>query len=304
MSFEWGPSDSHELKILKAKECLWKIKNELNTLEWSIHWRQANKPRVNIHDPDGALANLIQHHSIEQSEIRYLANHETMGEEEYNQLFAWKDQLQQWQLGDCYLVSWINQLSHAQHFDTLMRTSLKRVKRVDWSKWYQVQIPLWEPSWRKILIKDLELGVAMIKWKPWFKLLELAYAKNKLRKNDAYWNRYRPITKEELKKINWWRTHEVLQTFLGKQNIWFSDYWTLAKNFRKGKPLNQLPQAKKYDILNYLKKYDSSIWNKFISLASLPWWSDQHSYTVWWKTIYYRHAYSISWIKKDSQWNK
>ena len=130
----------------------------------------------------------------------------------------------------------------------------------------------------------------------------MAYAKNKLRKNDKRWNKYRPITSAELEGIKWWWTHEVLQTFLGKNNIWFSDFWTMS-NYKKWKTLAQSSQLAKNEIHNFLKNYSPSIWNKFVSLASLPWSSDKNSYTVWWKTIYRRHAYSLSWVKKDSAWN-
>ncbi len=240
--------------------------------------------------------------NIQRKENKYLAAHETMNQSEYNRLFSWKESLQQWQLGDCYLVSWIHELSRAQHFDTLMRTSIQRVERSNWDKWYEIKIPFWEPSWRKIRIKDSEIPVAKIKWNTWYKLLELVYAKNKLRKNDRNGNKYRPITPSELKKISWWRTQEVLQTFLGKNNIWFSDFWTM-KNFKKGKTLAQSSQTAKREINNFLRNYVPSIWNKFVSLASLPGSTDKKSYTVWWKTIYRKHAYSLTWIKKDKKWN-
>lgn len=247
------------------------------------------------------IENLVDTTRIQNNEAQYLAAHETMNQNEYNKLFSGKEMLQQWQFGDCYLVSWINQLARAQHFDTLMRTSIQRMKWKNWDTWYQIKIPLWEPSWRKILLKDSELSVAKIRWNIWYKLLELAYAKNKLRKNDKNGNKYRPITPAELKKIEWWWTHEVLQKFLGKNNIWFSDFWTL-KNYRTWKRLSQSSQMAKNEIHNFLKNYIPGIGNKFVSLASLPGASDRKSYTVWWKTIFCSHAYSLTWVLKNSKW--
>ena len=247
------------------------------------------------------IENLTDTINIQNHEAQYLSSHETMSQSEYNALFSGKERLQQWQLGDCYLVSWINELARAQHFDTLMRTSIQRMKRNNGELWYQIKIPFWEPSWRKILIKDSEIKVAQIRWNNWYKLLELAYAKDKLRKNDRNGNRYRPMTHSELQKIKWWWTHEVLQKFLGKKNIWFNDFWTM-KNYRNGKTLSQSPQTAKNEIHNFLRNFVPSIWNKFVSLASLPWSSDTDSYTVWWKKIYRKHAYSLTWVNKNSKW--
>ncbi len=256
----------------------------------------------NLKESVWIIENSVDTVRIQKAEDRYLLQYETMNNWEYNRLFSWLENLQQWQLGDCYLVSWIYELARAQHFDTLMRTSIQRVRWKDGSgKWYQIKIPLWEPSWRKILIKDLELNNAKIIWKDGYKLLELAYAKNKLRKNDKQGNMYKPITPSELKKITWWWTHEVLTTFLWKNNIGFSDFWTM-KNFLNNRTLSQSSPIAKNEIYKFLKNYNPSIGNKFVSLVSLPWSSDSKSYTVWWKKIYRRHAYSLTWVNKDSKW--
>lgn len=190
------------------------------------------------------------------------------------------------------------ELINAQHFRTLMRTSIQPVKRKDGSgSWYQIKIPLWEPSWRKILIKNSELNVAKIKWNTWYKILELVYAKNKLRKNDKQGNRYSPITPWEFAKIRWWLTHEVLQTFLWKQNISFNHFW-----YWRGwnKPLKDLSNVQKSQIIWFLKNYVPSIWNKTLSLGSLQ-WDDRKQYKVWKNTIYHWHAYSVKKVNKNEK---
>lgn len=298
----WVPHNRCDWKLWK--ESLDYLKNYINRL--------SEKHNISLETIDAlssikeemwwSIVNYVDTLRIQRAEDAYLSNHETMNEQMYNKLFSWKERLQQWQLGDCYLVSGIFELANAQHFDTLMRTSVQRMKWDNWDLWYQIKIPLWEPSWRKILLKDSELKVAKIKGNDWYKLLELAYAKNKLRKNDKKWNTYAPITSSELGKIAWWWTHEVLQTFLGKNNIWFNDFWTMS-NYRNGRTLAQSPQTAKKEIRNFLKNFVPSIWNKFVSLASLPWSNDRKSYTVWWKTIYRKHAYSLTWVEKDSKWN-
>lgn len=298
------------------------IKIPYNKCDWKLWWEslnylnnyisklkqqnniisQTNNNLSNLQQSIWQIENITDTLNIQHNEAQYLASHETMSQNEYNRLFSGKEKLQQWQLGDCYLVSWIHELARAQHFDTLMRTSIQRMKRGNWDLWYQIKIPLWEPSWRKILLKDSEVKIAKIKGNIWYKLLELAYAKNKLRKNDKNGNKYHPITSIELEKIEWWWTHEVLQSFLGKNNIWFSDFWTM-KNYKVYKrSLAQSPQCTKKEIHNFLKNYVPSIWNRFVSLASLPWSTDTKSYIVWWKKIYRRHAYSLTWVNKNSKW--
>lgn len=299
------------LTWIKLRECDWKLwKNSLAYIGNYINKLKASQ-RITSNtggelwhlswDIIGIIQNQVDTTQIQQNEAQYLATHESMSQSEYNRLFSWKERLKQWQLWDCYLVSWIHELSNAQHFDTLMRTSIQRVKRNNGDLGYQIKIPLWEPSWRKIFLKNSEIPVAKINWNTGYKLLELAYAKNKLRKNDKNGNKYSPITSSELNKISWWRTHEVLQTFIWKNNIWFNDFWTM-KNYRNWKNLSQSPQNAKSQIHNFLKNYIPSIGNKFVSLASLPWSSDRKSYTIWWKTIYRKHAYSLTWVKKDNKW--
>ena len=294
----WVPFNRCDWKLWP--ESLSYLKNYIDKLTKENHISiQTNSY---LHNLQWNLENFTDTLHIQNNEAQFLASHETMSQSEYYSLFLGKERLQQWQLGDCYLVSWINELARAQHFDTLIRTSIQRMKRDNWELWYQIKIPLWEPSGRKIYLKDSEIKVARIRWNKWYKLLELAYAKNKLRKNDKNWNRYAPITPSEIQKIEWWWTHEVLTTFLGKENIWFNDFWTM-KNYREGKRLSTLPLKVKNEITNFLKHYDPRIWNKFVSLASLTGSSDKNSYNVWWKILYHRHAYSLSWVKKDSAWN-
>lgn len=243
------------------------------------------------------IENVVDTLNIQHAEANYLLRYETMKESEYNRLFSWKEKLRQWQFGDCYLVSWINELARAQQFDTWMRTSIQRVKWKDGSgSGYQIKIPLWEPSWRKIIIKDSELPVAKIRWNTWYKLLELAYAKNKLRKNDRQGNTYRPITSWEFEKIKWWWTKEVLETFIWKQNISFNTFW----DKHRSKPLNRLSTREKSQITWFLKNYIPGIGNRFLSLSSI-WWDDRNGYKVGNNTIYHWHAYSITWVNKDKK---
>ena len=296
------------LAWMKIKECDWKlgpnslahIGNYINKLKSSNRITSSTNSEIwNLMQDVWEIQNMNDTIQIQHAEQQYLKIHGTMDDNEFKALFSWRERLQQWQFWDCYLVSAINELSRAQHFDTLMRTWFQRVMRTDdWSYWYQIKVPLWEPSWRKIFIKDEELRVAKIQWNDGYKFLELAYAKNKLRPNNKAWNKYAPITESEFAKIKWWWTKEVLETFLWKHNISFNTFW----DDRREKPLSQISQAERNNILWFFKNYHPGIWNKFLSLSSI-YGSDTQWYQVWNNTIYHWHAYSVTKVNKDPEWN-
>jgi len=244
--------------------------------------------------------NHVDNLKISRATKKFLSKHEKLSEGEYNRIFAWKEIIQQWQLWDCYLVSWIIELSNTQYFDTLMRTSITRVRfRDDNSLWYTIKIPLWEPNGRDILIKDSELDTAKIKWNIGYKLLEIAYVKNK-RPNDINWNRYSPVTESEFAEIwKWWSSTIVLRTFLGKHNIWFNDFWT-ANTRRSNQTLSALSRERKVEITNFLKHYNWNIWNRFVFLWTADFGTD--SFYVWNNLFYTKHSYAISSVKLDWNW--
>ena len=293
----------------KDKEEADEILNQItwwNTSKWNYQ-KTSIKPRINMTTMKpiprrritGEMQNIIDYVNIRNHEISYLSQHEKMSESEYNTLFSWKDQLQQWQIWDCYLVSWINELACAQSFDGLIRTSIRRVKRNNWDLWYEIQLPLWKTEWRKILIKKSELNVAKIRWKncDWYRLLELAYAKNR-RPNNAEWNKYSPITGAEFAKIEEWFTPEVLEKFLWKNTIKFNHFWDKKWSTE---PLSKLSASKKKQIIWFLKNYSPSIWNQTLSLWSLHknGKNDNNSYKVWNNILYYKHAYSVTKVNVD-----
>ena len=244
--------------------------------------------------------NISDNIEINRAAKKLLSKHEKLSEGEYNKIFAGKDIIQQWQLWDCYLVSWIIELSNTQYFDTLMRTSIKRVQfKDDNSLWYSIKIPLWEPNGRDILIKDSELDIAKIKWNIGYKLLEISYVKNR-RPNDSEWNKYSPVTESEFAEIwKWWSSTIVLRTFLGKHNIWFNDFWT-ANTWKNRKTLSDLSRERKLEITNFLKHYNWNIWNRFIFLWTADFGTD--SFYVWNNLFYTKHSYAISSVKLDWKW--
>ena len=276
-------------KFEKTQETIHNTNNELNQLQDYVHRPEYQQ--------------LTESARIHKNAREYLSKHESLSEADYNKLFSGKEQLQQWQIWNCYMVSALIELANTDYFDTLMRTSITRVKfKDDWALWYNIRIPLWEPNGRDILIKDSEINSAKIRWNIGYKLLEIAFVKNK-RKNNKEWNKYSPVTEWEYRWIVLWSIESALATFLGKNNIWFSNFGTYSI-WEKWKTLAEASQSQKTEIINHLKNFNWRVWNRFTCLATAPspkW--DAESFNVWSKTFWKGHAYALNSVEKDWRWN-
>jgi len=292
-------------KFERTNETIHHTDEELHNLRDDIHNNNGNEPVFQdyVHRPE--YQQLTDSARIHKNAREYLSKYESLDEHIFNGLFSGKESIRQWDIWNCYLVSWIIELANADYFDVLMRTSISRVKfKDDWELWYNIRIPLWEPNGRDILIKDIELQSAKIHWNIGYKLLEIAYVKNR-RRNDKNWNKYAPVSEWEYQNTVWGSTAEVLWTFLGKNNIWFSNFWSynIIKNRRT---LSSLDQNKKTEISNFFRNYNWRIWNSFAFLATAPWakWEwDTESFLVWWNRFYHNHAYALQSVEKDWMWN-
>ena len=276
-------------KFEKDNTTVHETKDELDDLKNRVH--------------DTERQQLSESAKIHKNAREYLSKHETLSAPEYNVIFSGKENLAQWQVWNCYMVSWLIELANTQYFDTLMRTSISRVRfKDDDSTWYNIRIPLWEPNGRDILIKDFELNSAKINWNIGYKLLEIAYVKNK-RPNNAEWNRYSPVTEWEYMAITSWSVEQALGTFLGRNNIWFSNFGTFPI-WKTWRTLAEASQTQRTEMTNYLKNFNWKIWNKFTCLATAPsaqW--DTESFNVNWNTFWKNHAYALDSVEKDSNWN-
>lgn len=237
---------------------------------------------------------------ISRDAARYLSNHETMSERQFNTMFSGSHSIEQGNgAGNCYFIAWIMQLADTQYFGPLMRTWISNVEFNDWSFWYSVKIPFWKPDGRSILIKNEELDSAKVTWNQWYKLLWIAYVKNR-RPNNKIWNKYAPITKEEYTAAKWWWTKEVLDTFLWRDKIGFHTFW----DPNRARPLSEtLTESQKASLIWYLKNFNIYNWNQLVSLSSIWLKSDSHSYKVWSNLMFYRHAYALRSVDKDAYGN-
>lgn len=224
---------------------------------------------------------------------KYLSKYEKLSTSDCNLLFSKRLELRQWYLWDCYLIAWLIELSNSQYFDALVRTSISRVRCNDWGLWWVVKIPLWEPDARDILIKDNELYKARVNWDIGYKLLEIAYVKNR-RPNNKTWNEYYPVTDEEIDSIEWWYTLDALKTLLWKKNVGSCDFWSF-ENAKKWLDLHNLPQSAKNEIKNYLKNFDWSTWNNYTEIGTF-----NISTKVWKYELFPSHAYALVGVETEN----
>ena len=307
-------------KIEWTNETIHRTNEELNNLKDNVKDNKNNNGRRGtqeethnsdfeqvfqdyVHRPE--YQQLTDSARIHKNAREYLSQHESLDEHTYNGLFSGKESIRQWRIWNCYLISWIMELANADYFDTLMRTSISRVKfKDDWELWYNIRIPLWEPNGRDILIKDIELQSAKLSWNIGYKLMEIAYVKNR-RQNNKEWNKYAPVSEWDYQNTVWWSTGEVLQTFLGRNNIWFTNFWS-GSIIKNKQTLSSLNQNMKTEIGNFFKNYNWKIWNSFAFLCTAPWaqWQwDTESFLVWWNRFYHNHAYALQSVERDWSWN-
>ena len=233
----------------------------------------------------------------------YLKNNETLKQKDFNRLFSGKENIRQGRLWDCYLITTINILSRSQIFEPLIRTS---VRIVQWG--YTIRLPLWEPHGKTISIKNSELGAAAVQGNIWYKILEIAYAKQTTGESI--------MTKDSIQKIRGGRPSKALQTLVGKNNIGFTTLWGYYKKDLASNSTSlissetdsqnlPIPYSTKeiIQVKNTLENYQLARWTKFIAVSSYPGESDQHFYKIEGKQIFYKHAYAVLWVEKDSKGN-
>lgn len=268
-------------------------------------WTTASKSR-NFNEINNIVDKLNSNDINNKSET-YLKNNETLKQKDFNRLFSGKENIRQGRLWDCYLITTINILSRSQIFGPLIRTS---VRIVQWG--YTIRLPLWEPQGKTISIENSELNAAAVQGNIWYKILEIAYAKQTTGESI--------MTNESIKKIRGGRPSKALQTLVGKHNIGFTTLWGhYTKKTKKDLASNStlrissetdsqnlpIPYSPKEisQVKNTLKNYQLAHWTKFIAVSSYPAESDQHFYKIEGKQIFYKHAYAVLWVEKDSKGN-
>lgn len=238
-----------------------------------IEWKYNS--HINIYAP-WAYSKLMDKERI------YIDNGEkyTLSLKDYNELFCNFYQNKQGELWDCYLVSTIRGLARTEFFDTLIRTSITKYN--DGS--YTVRLPLWEPWWKLYKISKYEIDKAKIKWRDWYKILELAYIKC------ASWNTG-TLTEEDIKKAEAGTWRDCLSRLLWCE--WYTVYsiWNFAMQVANAGE-NSLSDAEKKRAKELLKNFNPSMWD----IVSVDRWGRKE------KNLRPRHVQAVVGVIKDSNW--
>lgn len=250
-----------EPKIIASGEFIWEK-------EWAAPWEK--------------------YFSKTWAELNYLMLYKKLSYKDYFELFNRFVDVRQWSLWDCYLVSSIKSLARSRYFDTLMMTSIQKNK--DGS--FNLYLPLWNPSWKKIHISREELKLAKINWSDWYKILEVWFAKEVLlRKNWLLlyiWDMPDiKLTRDSMNGIIWWNSFNALAILLWPFNV-------------KRQLINNNLKCKNF-IINELKKFNPRNWDLIvISSCRRPEWvpSSQKTYKINGRSMYYNHAYSLYAVEK------
>ena len=212
----------------------------------------------------------------------YMTLHRKLSTEDYQNLFKWLKDLRQWSLGNCYFVVAIKNLARSKYFDTLMMTSVER----EGDDSFNLYMPLWEPWWVKISITKEDLEAATIWWPLWYKILEIWFSKYLLFKKWIIHDTNMTITNDLMKKMKKWSAWETTMSLL----------W--PKSFINKCIKNEA--SNKLKILDWLRNYDpKNLWIISATSKFKQWKTDKNFYEIWWKTIYYGHAYCVCGVEKE-----
>lgn len=215
----------------------------------------------------------------------YLTMNWKLSIEDYQEMFKWLKDLQQWAIGNCYFVVALKNLARSKYFDTLMMSSIEKIG----DDYFNIYMPLWEPWWIKITITKKDLDASTLKWSVWYKILQIWFAKYLLFKEKIIPNTNVVMTDELIKKTEGWISWEAMQTFL----------W--PKNFKNKRIENN--SKNKSEILDSIKNFNpNNLWIISASSKIKPGKTDQDYFKIGENTLYYDHAYLISCIEKE--WNE
>ncbi len=229
---------------------------------------------------------------------------------EFNKFFVDKN-FKQWRLGNCYFVATLRSLMENGSYSKLIMNSVKTIKS-DWNiNRFIVKMPLWEPNGEEILVEsdDINQKQYIIKnwkkiekswisdWPLWVKVLEAAYNEYVLWKDN--WN---------LSSMEWWLWSLAILNLLWRENVKMFNYKipkynkTVYNNqntskaaFRVNKP--NFENIELNEVKNFLLSFTPNA--KIVTLNSRVGSTDTKTYDVWWKDFYYKHAYSLLWVKKN-----
>ncbi len=258
----------------------------------------------------------------------FLEENKTLSEEKYCEYFWWKwkfgkHEINQWNIWLCYLYSCLEILKKMNWFSEFIQSNF-----IEKDDGWLIRLPFNVWSWIKVNKDEIDRTYKVNKnrWKIrkmdinsrseylWFKILEIAYIKNKLiskswskelwiKKGD--WKEDNPldilISWENLENVEWGNSILALQELLSKENIvgwcigWYNYMWSILKRLKElsaPKTILNIEEAKvkekdnRIDALFNLHK----TWFISIELSSSPNFSPLWE---WMKKIEWKKTYFL-----------
>jgi hypothetical protein len=230
---------------------------------------------------------------------------------EFDKYFDNRD-FKQWKLGNCYFVASLRSLMVNNNYKKLITSSVKMLTQDGKIKRFVVKMPLWEPNWESVYIEadDINQKQYVIRdwkrversgisqWSLWVKVLEAAY--NEYVMWEDNWT---------LVNMEWWYGSLAILNLLWRENVKIFNYRIPKLNILNPKK-NQSKAAfqeykPEFDNIEFESVKQFLLWfnpnEQIVTLSSKSWETDEKTYLIWWKEFYYRHAYSLVWVKKN--WN-
>ena len=273
-----------------------------------------------------------------QRKNNYLEENKLLSDEKFEEYFWWKwkyskHEIYQWDIWLCYLYSWLQILKKMNGFDVLVQTNLKET-----DYWRMVRYPFSTWNWIKVNKDEIDKTVE-IPWEDWkmhevyinsiwdyqwFKILEIAYIKNKLLNMKQWWKKIKSWTGKEdnpydieinsknLTKVEWWKTIRSLKELLWEESIyeWLIEanhIIPIAKRLEKCRaPENIVKNAKKHakETENRIDKIFDLYWTGFISIElgvkpyDIPHWEWIRPIELDWVQLIIDNVNIV-----DKQWN-
>lgn len=306
-SYNWTVKEQEKITIdwICGPLTIWKLL-EKNQVSPAIPINPIQQPTKISDISNTTIVNISAKINEEKNrESSYLSEFRKISDEKFSELFGGLDKIQQWNLGDCYLITAINVLARSKYFDTLTKTSLS-IK----DDMYEIIMPLGEPGGKKLQISNKELNLAKVWWAIGYKLLEVAFAKYILNQTTLDALDYAEMNKIKwgysgcaLQTLLWWKNLNSFQISAQKNNTIIFKPDVYNKSIDKQKTLSNMNEKTKSNIINLLKTYNLSEWKWFLTANTIMWSSDRISYNIWKHTLYKSHAYAIIWTTKDASNN-
>lgn len=177
----------------------------------------------------------------------------TLSKEDFQKYFEWDD-FKQRNVWDCRLVAALDSITHLSNYESLVRSSVKKINE----NIYDIKLPLWDPKWKAYHIDINKYNqktisgnlLNVIASKKWLKALVI-----------ATWAALLWTEEYDVNKLVWWCSEEVFKAVIYWVNVYgekssspefYNHLYSILESFdaRKSCLVISVNQGKWYDKLN------------------------------------------------------